>query len=155
MCYSCNQSGHHAFECPPKKKQGGGNGNSRGKQNHYDDGKKSPLCSLCNKKGHMEANSWGKPGNESKKPQWLKKREQASAVIGYLTAPELLLCGLTFPTSQKILEDPNVWIGDTAVTTHSTPHTKGQRSPDRSWIGVVHSVSSISVASDGSASGRR
>jgi hypothetical protein len=73
----------------------------------------------------MEANCWGKPGNEGKKPQWLKNKEQASAAIGRSTAPELLLCGLTFPTSQKTLEDPNVWIGDTAATTHSTPHTQG------------------------------
>jgi hypothetical protein len=66
-----------------------------------------------------------KSGNENKKPQWLKNKEQVSAAIGRSTAPELLLCGLTFPTSQKILEDPNVWIGNTAATTHSTPHTQG------------------------------
>jgi hypothetical protein len=67
-----------------------------------------------------------KPGNEDKKPQWLlKNKEQASTGIGRSTVPELILCGLTFPNSQKILEDPNVWIGDTAATTHSTPHTLG------------------------------
>jgi hypothetical protein len=55
MCYNCNQSGHRAFECPLKKKQGG-NGSNGGKQNHNDNGKKIPICSLCNKKGHMEAN---------------------------------------------------------------------------------------------------
>jgi hypothetical protein len=66
-----------------------------------------------------------KPRNRHKKLQWLKNKEQVRAAIGRSAAPELLLCGLTFPTSQKILEDPNVWIGDTAATTHSTPHTQG------------------------------
>jgi hypothetical protein len=38
---------------------------------------------------------------------------------------EYQLCGLTFPTAQKILSDPNVWIADSAATTHSTGHTQG------------------------------
>jgi hypothetical protein len=73
----------------------------------------------------LETNCWGNPGNEGKRPQWLKKKEQASAAIGRSTAPELLLCGLAFLTSQKILEHVNMWIGDTAATTHSNPHTQG------------------------------
>jgi hypothetical protein len=38
---------------------------------------------------------------------------------------EYQLCGLTFPTAQKILSDPNVWIADSAETTHSTGHMEG------------------------------
>jgi hypothetical protein len=112
MCYNCNRSGHHAFECPQKKKQGNGGSNGSnggGNQNHKDYGKKTIVCSICNKKGHVQKNCWMKPGNENKKPQWLKNKERVrSAAIGRSTASELLLCGLTFPTSQKILEDPNV-----------------------------------------------
>jgi hypothetical protein len=33
--------------------------------------------------------------------------------------------GLTFPTDQAFLSDPNVWIGDTAATVHTTPHFQG------------------------------
>jgi hypothetical protein len=32
---------------------------------------------------------------------------------------------LTFPSSQAFLEDPNVWIADTAATVHTTPHKQG------------------------------
>jgi hypothetical protein len=126
MCYNCNQSGHRVFECPQKKKQGnngGGNGSNGGNHNNNNNNKKTIACSICNKKGHGDSNCWLKPGNEDKKPQWLKNKEQVSAATGRSTAPELLLCGLTLPNSQKILDDPNVWIGDTAATTHSTPHT--------------------------------
>ena len=33
--------------------------------------------------------------------------------------------GLTFPTDQSFLSDPNVWIADTAATVHTTPHFHG------------------------------
>jgi hypothetical protein len=36
-----------------------------------------------------------------------------------------MLCGLTFPTNQEILSDPNIWIADTAATVHNTPHGIG------------------------------
>jgi hypothetical protein len=43
---------------------------------------------------------------------------------------ELLLSNIddemqSFPDSQAILLDPNVWIGDTAATVHMTPHAEG------------------------------
>jgi hypothetical protein len=38
---------------------------------------------------------------------------------------EYLLCGLTNPTENKILLDPNVWIADTAASMHATAHKEG------------------------------
>jgi hypothetical protein len=35
---------------------------------------------------------------------------------------ELVLGAMQFPTTQKWLEDPNVWVGDTGATVHMTPH---------------------------------
>jgi hypothetical protein len=32
---------------------------------------------------------------------------------------------MSFPTDQQILNDPNVWIGDTGATVHMTPHKNG------------------------------
>jgi hypothetical protein len=73
------------------------------------------------------------------KPDWLTKKEQVNPSVDEGTSPELLLCcmevdtelieyqlcGLTFLMAQKILSDPNVWIADSAVPTHSTGHTEG------------------------------
>ncbi len=36
---------------------------------------------------------------------------------------EFLLCGVTFPLQQDLLDDPNVWIADSAAPVHSTPHS--------------------------------
>jgi hypothetical protein len=74
MCYNCNQSGHRAFECPQKKKQGskcGGNGSNGGNHNNNNNNnhKKTIVCSICNKKGHGDINCWMKPGNKDRKPQ--------------------------------------------------------------------------------------
>jgi hypothetical protein len=38
---------------------------------------------------------------------------------------EYLLCGLTNPTENKILLDPNLWIVDTAASMHATAHKEG------------------------------
>jgi hypothetical protein len=38
---------------------------------------------------------------------------------------EYLLCDLTFPTDNKILLDPNIWITDTAASVHMTAHRTG------------------------------
>jgi hypothetical protein len=38
---------------------------------------------------------------------------------------ELVLGAMQFPTTQKWLDDPNVWVGDTGATVHMTPHRTG------------------------------
>jgi hypothetical protein len=38
---------------------------------------------------------------------------------------ELVLGAMEFPTTQKWLQDPNVWVGDTWATVHMTPHRQG------------------------------
>jgi hypothetical protein len=153
VCFICNKKGgHRAHECPNKKANGNGNGYN-GKSNGHNgntngyNGKgirgaargNGPNCGHCGKPNHVEQQCWRKPGNEHLKPDWLKKKEQANPLVDEGTSPELLLCcmevdtelteyqlcGLTFPTAQKILSDPNVWIADSAATTHSTGHTEG------------------------------
>jgi hypothetical protein len=36
-----------------------------------------------------------------------------------------LLMAIEFPTDQKCLDNPNVWIGDTGASVHITPHRGG------------------------------
>jgi len=38
---------------------------------------------------------------------------------------ELGLVNLSFPDAVQLLEDPCIWIGDTAATVHMTPHAVG------------------------------
>jgi hypothetical protein len=38
---------------------------------------------------------------------------------------ELMLGAMEFPKTQKWLEDPSVWVGDTGATVHMTPHRQG------------------------------
>jgi hypothetical protein len=98
-----------------------------------------PNCGHCGKPNHVETQRWRKPGNEYLKHDWLKKKEQVNASVDEGTSPELLVCcmevgtelselqfcGLTFPTAQKILSDPNVWIADSVATVCSTGHKEG------------------------------
>ena len=39
--------------------------------------------------------------------------------------PDLGLVNLSFPNAMQLLEDPCIWIGDTAVTMHMTLHAVG------------------------------
>jgi hypothetical protein len=52
-------------------------------------------------------------------------KEQAAAAVANGGGTEQLLMAVAFPFSQALLEDPNVWIADTAATSNSTPHAVG------------------------------
>jgi hypothetical protein len=110
ICFICKQKGHRAFQCPIRSPANSGPAQQGGTK---------PKCAHCHTQGHEEARCWDKPGNnENLKPQWLKNKEQAAGV-------EILLAALTFPHQLAFLEDPNMWIGDTAATSNSTPHDIG------------------------------
>jgi len=42
-----------------------------------------------------------------------------------LKEEEMGMVNLTFPDTVKLLEDPTIWIEDTAATVHMTPHAAG------------------------------
>ena len=65
-----------------------------------------------------------------------KGNEKAAAVMNMGNKVEYLLCtmDMCFPTSAEILNDPNVWIADTAATVHSTPHSEGLRNPKEASV---------------------
>jgi hypothetical protein len=119
MCFICKQKGHRAFQCPNRSPATSGPAQQGGTK---------PKCAHCHKQeGHVKAKCWEKPGNENLKPQWLKNKEQAAAAVARGgIGVEILLAALTFPArTQSLLDDPNVWIGDTAATSNSTPHAEG------------------------------
>jgi hypothetical protein len=118
ICFICKQKGHRAFQCPNRSPANSGPAQQGGTK---------PKCAHCHKQVHEEARCWDKPGNQNlKPPQCLKNKEQAAAVVAHNGGGvEILLAALTFPQQLAFLEDPSVWIGDTAATSNSTPHAIG------------------------------
>jgi hypothetical protein len=122
-CHYCKRPGHKASECRKKKtEQKGGK-----------------LCKHCNQKGHPENMCWELPQNASRRPNgWKSKKNNGSTSQGTETAAvnvdgpkvELLLNAIdepsmSFPNSQGLLHDPNIWIADSAASMHMTPFEEG------------------------------
>jgi hypothetical protein len=83
-------------------------------------------CTNCGKQGHKERNCWQKEENKNKRPQgYMMPNEMVNLSLDNNKTIEYLLCGLTNPTENKILLDPNVWIADTAASIHATAHKEG------------------------------
>jgi len=122
VCYNCKKKGHKANKCPDKEHKDGKGTRPKGNGDKFN-GK----CNNCGKVGHKEANCWEKEENKHKRPEGFKSRsaETAASAVDNGSRVEFLLCGMTFPTDQAILMDPNVWIADTAATVHNTPHMDG------------------------------
>ena len=112
-CFHCKKKGHKANKCPEKEKSSGKK--FKGK------------CNNCGKEGHKAADCWEKEENKDKRPKGYKvSTEKANAAVDNNSGGgtvEFLLCGVTFPLQQDLLDDPNVWIADSAATVHSTPHS--------------------------------
>jgi Zinc knuckle len=129
-CHNCGKKGHHAKDCPKPKKGGGewrkrdGGKNSKRTQNGGQ--RFTGKCNNCGKEGHKENQCWEKEENAHLRPRGYKPKgsgnEQANATVDRV---EYLLASLEFPDTPKLMLDPNIWVADTAVTTHSTPHKVG------------------------------
>jgi hypothetical protein len=116
-CFICNKKGHKSIDCPSKR---GGNKKYRFK------GK----CNHCGKVGQKYADCWERDFNKDKRPKGYKiSGETAAAAVNSDKTIELLLCGLgdelTIPKTTSLLQDPNICIGDSAATSHTTPHEIG------------------------------
>jgi hypothetical protein len=127
MCYHCKQAGHKAHECPKKANGGGGKFTHKGGQNKF-----QKKCDNCGWPGHKSTHCWEKEENQGKRPEWFNKNKSSSEVGA--TAQDsgkhvgFMLCGVTkftFPQSQDLLLDPNIWIADLAATVHTTAHKQG------------------------------
>jgi hypothetical protein len=135
-CFYCNKRGHKASECRSNPNATEASSNADAASNQSDS-----ECDYCGKKGHTENKCWIKPGNEV--PDFAVRRLQQMAsnnskgVQGASVSKDdggkEILCGhiekqdapIEFDKSIDLLKDPNVWIGDSGSSTHSTGHSIG------------------------------
>jgi hypothetical protein len=133
VCFICKQKGHKSHQCPNKKF--GGNNNERGNQRGRagSTGKFTGKCNNCGMVGHMYANCWEREENKNKRPANYKSKrnngEQGNASIDGGSKIEYLLATsdglMSFPLSQKMLTDIDVWVADSAASVHTSPHDDG------------------------------
>jgi hypothetical protein len=116
-CFTCKKKGHKTSQCPQKKTSTAGKGSTP---------KSDTKCGHCGKAGHPEANCWMK--HPEKKPDWKKRQEAKKAGNGNGNA-EVSACGiealltdtkslLTFSPGLAIVDDPNLFIGDSGASAH-------------------------------------
>jgi hypothetical protein len=85
----------------------------------------------CGKVGHISPNCFEDEANAHKRPPNWKLvsqtggSETAAAALDNGNKVEFLLCGMCFTNNAELLNNPNIWIADTAATVHSTPHNVG------------------------------
>ena len=142
LCFNCGKKGHKANVCPNKNSNAGG-GKFKGK------------CNVCGKIGHKKAQCFYNPQNKSKRPAWFKPKENKDGFCKEINAAaieedderiELLMTvqdvennneiiekeeaiftgqEMCIPAVQSIFQDPNIFIGDTGASTHSTMYEEG------------------------------
>ena len=122
-CFNCKRWGHWANKCPEKKKSDDSKTSDDGSYKKCFTGK----CSNCGKEDHKAEGCWEKEENKHKWPKGCKTKSECGAAVidGADSKVEFLLMGMTFSMQQDLLNDPNVWIGDTGVTLHMTPYADG------------------------------
>ena len=153
ICYKCKQSGHKANACPNGKGEGG-----KGKFN----GKFNGKCNLCGKQGHKANDCWENNNNKDKRPKWYKAGGDNNGTEKGLAASNnnesnsgtefmfMTANVMAFGSSDKLLQDPNVFIADTGATSDTTPHFVGF-----SKVSDATEKDSITDASGTSISGRK
>ena len=106
--------GHKANACPENKESSVNNQRKRF----------NGIYHLCQKNGHRKADSWKNEENKSKRPKWFKSYakygKEVNTVITEGSVKVLMtMQEMCIPLTTSILQDLNMFIGDTGASTHS------------------------------------
>ena len=136
-----------------KHNGGGYNNNHGGGHNKHNNNNRSKnkfkgTCHVCGRLGHKAKDCWqnstNRKNNKGRQPGWFQGRQntetnQANVNTGgnisegtevqmvHTTSNEVISvnAGISFPNDMSILNDPNIWVLDTAATTGATKHLEG------------------------------
>ena len=114
-CFSCGKKGHRANKCPEREPKEKAN-----------DKKTNKVCINCGKRGHIAKDCWFKSANnkpratDSTNKQSMRRENAAVGIDKEANSDisEYLLGSIDL----SVLNDNDIWIADTAVTVHMTPH---------------------------------
>jgi hypothetical protein len=122
-CYNCGEEGHRANKCPKKKR------NQNSQRSGKNSKKTNQKCYNCGKPRHLAYDCWEKEENSGKQPQGWKSSKNSERGMAAIDGSrcEILLCSITFPKKQALLNDKNIWIGDTGATQHMTSYSYGNK----------------------------
>ena len=129
-CFNCGKIGHRKAECTAPKRKG-----SADPPNNPPKAESGNNCTLCGVKGHTENKCWMKEGNtvpaSAIKVLQRKIKDLSAAAINVDREEKDMLCQhidgkkVSFPKTMGLLNDPTIWIADSACTAHSTCHKNG------------------------------
>ena len=131
-CYKCGKVGHKADKCPNAENSSKNEGNKSGGGRQF-----TGKCHTCGQTGHKAAQCWDDDKNAHLRPSWWKPRRNRekglSAAEGSNTESAgqgneyvlMTMNRMRFNATSNILNDPNVFIGDTGASSDTTASDLG------------------------------